>query len=67
MNYFLKISLAFLAFCIASPAFAYVDPGTGSAIVSIIIGAIVGSWLFIKSFWYKISNALKKLFKVKKN
>ena len=67
MNYFLKIYLVVLALCAASPAFAYVDPGTGSAIVSIIIGAIVGSWLFLKSFWFKISNAIKKLFKAKKN
>ena len=67
MNYFFKIYLAVLALSIATPAFAYVDPGTGSAIVSIIIGAIVGSWLFLKSFWYKISNAIRKLFQVKKN
>lgn len=35
-------------------AHAYIDPGSGSAIMSAIIGFFVVIGLTIKSFWYKI-------------
>ncbi len=35
-------------------AMAYVDPGTGNAIMSIVIGLIVAISLFFKTFWFKI-------------
>ncbi len=36
-------------------AHAYIDPGSGSALLSIIIGAFVAVGLAVKSFWYKIT------------
>lgn len=45
------------------PAFAYLDPGTGSAIMSMIIGLFVAIGIFIKNFWYKI----KKFFGLSKS
>jgi hypothetical protein len=35
-------------------AFAYLDPGSGSMIVQIIIGTIAASAIAIKTFWVKI-------------
>lgn len=40
------------------PSFAYVDPGTGSALLSVLIGFLVAISVIIKSFWFKI----KKIF-----
>ena len=40
----------------AQPAFAYIDPGSGSAIMSVIIGFFVAVGVLIKTFWYKIKN-----------
>jgi len=37
-------------------AHAYIDPGSGSAIMSAIIGAIVAIGVTIKTFWYKIKS-----------
>ena len=37
-------------------AFAYIDPGSGSAIMSAIIGFFVAIGLVIKTFWYKIKS-----------
>ena len=37
---------------ISQPAFAYLDPGTGSAIMSLIIGFFVAIGVLIKTFWY---------------
>ena len=44
------------------PAFAYIDPASGSAIMSAVIGFIVAVALAIKTYWYK----LKSLFSGKK-
>ena len=40
----------------SSPALAYLDPGSGSAIMSAIIGAIVAGFLAIKTYWYKLKS-----------
>lgn len=57
-----KLAILALALGFSSPAFAYLDPGSGSAIVSAIIGAFVAAGLVIKTYWYK----LKSLFSRKK-
>lgn len=38
------------------PTFAYIDPGSGSAIMSAIIGFFVAVGLVIKTYWYKIKS-----------
>ena len=38
----------------------YIDPGSGSAILSAIVGFFVVLGLTIKSFWYKITGFFKK-------
>ena len=35
---------------------AYIDPGSGSAIISAVIGFFVAAGLAIKTYWYKIKN-----------
>ena len=45
--------------------FAYIDPGSGSVIMSVIIGFFVAIGVLIKNFWYKIT-ALLGLSKNKK-
>tara|TARA_B100001121_G_C18603558_1_gene580692 strand:- start:567 stop:785 length:219 start_codon:yes stop_codon:yes gene_type:complete len=37
-------------------AYAYIDPGSGSFLMSIIVGFFVTAGVFIKSFWYKIKS-----------
>jgi hypothetical protein len=44
-------------------SYAYIDPGSGSAIMSAIIGFFVAIGIAIKTYWYK----LKSLFTGKKN
>jgi hypothetical protein len=44
--------LAFLS--TASPAYAYLDPGTGSMLVSAVIGVAAAVGLALKMFWYRI-------------
>ena len=42
----------------ATPAHAYVDPGTGSFVIQGIIAAIVGAGVALKMFWKRITGAL---------
>ncbi|MFT5769980.1 MAG: hypothetical protein ACI9H8_001962 [Lysobacterales bacterium] len=48
-----KIVLLLLA---ASPsvAFAYLDPGTGSMLLQVILGGIAAVGVALKLFWYRI-------------
>lgn len=47
------LAALFLLMPLAS-AFAYVDPGTGSMIVQVVIAALVGGAAFIGLFWRKL-------------
>jgi len=37
-----------------SDAYAYLDPGTGSLVIQVIVGALVGVGITIKIYWYKL-------------
>ncbi len=37
-------------------AMAYIDPASGSAIMSAIIGFLVATGIVIKGYWYKIKS-----------
>ena len=58
MNYVSLIMLS--AFLAIEPAQAYIDPGSGSTIMSVIIGLIVSVGLVVKTFWYKITSFFSK-------
>jgi hypothetical protein len=48
------VSFAALAF--SCPAMAYIDPGSGSAIMSAIVGFFVAIAMVIKTYWYKLKS-----------
>lgn len=53
-----------LVFILWAPhAHAYLDPGTGSYIVQILIGAVFGAAYFFKSFFMKLWHSLRSKFK----
>lgn len=58
-----SILISIVLFTVSSPAMAYIDPGSGSAIMSAVIGLFVAVGLAIKTYWYK----LKSIFTGKKN
>lgn len=41
-------------------AYAYLDPGTGSMIISAVIGIVATLALAIKTYWYKLIGLLRK-------
>lgn len=58
----MKLFLIALLVLLPFAANAYIDPGSGSAIMSAIIGFFVALGIAIKTYWYK----LKSLFTGKK-
>jgi hypothetical protein len=56
-----RIVLFALAAClsIASPAYAYLDPGTGSMLISAIIGVAAAVGLALRLFWYRLVGLLR--------
>ena len=49
------ITLALIfVLCFPAYAYAYLDPGTGSYFLQIIIATLLGAMYAIKHFWYKI-------------
>lgn len=43
-----------------SVSYAYIDPGSGSAIMSAIIGFFVAIGLAVKTYWYKLKSLFTK-------
>jgi hypothetical protein len=44
---------------LASPAYAYLDPGTGSMLVSAVIGVVAAVGLALKMFWYRVTGLFR--------
>jgi len=53
-----QIFLVVLLSSLAAPAFAYLDPGTGSMLLQVILGGIAAVGVALKLFWHKIRVAL---------
>ncbi len=45
--------------------FCYIDPGTGSYVIQLLIAGLVGVSFFIRIFWKKIKNFISSVFSKK--
>jgi hypothetical protein len=52
--------LALLALLASPAAFAYLDPSTGSMVVSAIVGIFASIALAVKTYWYKIKGFFRR-------
>lgn len=41
-------------------AYGYIDPGSGSVVIQMIIGALVGMGITIKLYWYKFKEKIMR-------
>ena len=60
-NYFSAMTLFFTLF-FASPVHAYIDPGSGSYILQLLIAALFGILFTVKVFWRNVKMFVLKLF-----
>ncbi len=57
----LLMSLALIPLLLTSePAYAYLDPGTGSMVLQAIVAGVLGSMFAIKMYWAKIVAFFRK-------
>ncbi len=52
----LILVLALAIMLISAPAFAYIDPGTGSMVIQGLIAIVIGASVAIKMFWHRIKS-----------
>jgi hypothetical protein len=57
-----KITIHLMIIILLTPCslMAYIDPGSGSAILSAIVGILVAGGLFIKTYWYKLKSLVTR-------
>jgi hypothetical protein len=51
--------------CFPSCAYGYIDPGTGSFLLQLLIGFVLGGIFAMKVFWGKVTAFLARIFKGK--
>ncbi len=56
----LAITLSFVFLIVPQKAHAYLDPGTGSYLIQIIIASVAGAGYFLKINWGKIKDIFSK-------
>ena len=54
------IAIAVLLLASSPSAFAYLDPSTGSMVVSAIVGIFASIALAVKTYWYKIKGLFRR-------
>jgi hypothetical protein len=59
MRRILPLSALFV-FIAVKDVFAYLDPGTGSYMLQIIVGAFAAGFFVIKHYWTRIKTMLKR-------
>ena len=54
----LRFLIVILLALATEPVFAYLDPGTGSMLLQVILGGVAAVAVATKLFWYKIRAAI---------
>jgi len=54
---------AFLLMATTKEAHAYIDPGTGSLVIQILLATVFGSLFMIKVFWRRLTGQLSRILK----
>jgi len=57
---FTLCSLAVSLLLVSPGVFAYLDPSTGSMVISAIVGIIASIALALKTYWYKLKGFFKR-------
>ena len=67
LTHLIIILVIFALFCLVFPhkAYAYLDPGTGSLILQLIIAFLLGASFAIKVYWRKIKTFFTNRFSKK--
>ncbi len=60
-QFFFLVSFSLIIFLGAtSPAWAYLDPGTGSMMLQLLVAGVAGALVVIKAYWYRLKNLFSR-------
>jgi O-antigen/teichoic acid export membrane protein len=55
----LQIPLLVILLGISPGVFAYLDPSTGSMVISVLVGVFASIVLALKTYWYRLKNLFR--------
>jgi len=55
-----RVALTILLVLVSSNVFAYLDPSTGSMVVTAIVGLFASIALALKTYWYKLKSLFRR-------
>jgi len=47
---------------LATPAYAYIDPGTGGMLLQLLLGGVAGGLVIVKLYWQRIRSVFQRVF-----
>jgi len=60
MKYYFQFFIALVIFINPEHAYAYLDPGTGSMLLQMLIGGVIAAMFTIKMYWYQLKSFIKR-------
>jgi len=60
MKYYFQFFIALFIFINPGHAYAYLDPGTGSMLLQMLIGGVIAAIFTIKMYWYQLKLFIKR-------
>lgn len=61
------ISAVLAGLVIPAESYAYIDPGSGSYVIQVLIGLLMGALYAVKIYWSRLSGALRQFFEKRGN
>jgi len=58
-----SVYVAIFYFVLAAPIYAYIDPGSGSYFLQLLIAGLLAGLYFLKIYWAKIRSFLGRMLK----
>ncbi len=58
----IAFTVGVLAIASSSPAYAYLDPGTGTMLLQAILGAVAVGLVTLKFYWQRVVSSLSRMF-----
>jgi F0F1-type ATP synthase assembly protein I len=58
MTFAITVFAVWVLFGWATPAYAYVDPGSGGMLVQLLLGGVAGVAVIVRLYWRRFLNAI---------
>jgi hypothetical protein len=58
---FAVVVLALVATGAATPAYAYIDPGTGGMLLQLLLGGVAGAAVIVRLYWQRLKAGFQRL------